>query len=44
MVLASHLPELLYTGTGGFIETPNQRLSIRHQLPNATVGTFAKCR
>jgi Cu/Ag efflux pump CusA len=29
-------------GTGGFIETPNQRLSIRHQLPIATVGTFAK--
>ncbi len=29
-------------GTGGFIETPNQRLSIRHQLPISTVGTFAK--
>ena len=29
-------------GTGGFIETPNQRLSIRHQLPIATVATFAK--
>ena len=29
-------------GTGGFIETPNQRLNIRHQLPIATVGTFAK--
>ena len=28
-------------GTGGFIETPNQRLSIRHQLPISTVGTFA---
>ena len=25
-------------GTGGFIETPNQRLSIRHQLPISTVG------
>jgi Cu/Ag efflux pump CusA len=29
-------------GTGGFIETPNQRLTIRHQLPISTVGTFAK--
>jgi Cu/Ag efflux pump CusA len=29
-------------GTGGFIETPNQRLSIRHQLPISTVATFAK--
>jgi Cu/Ag efflux pump CusA len=29
-------------GTGGFIETPNQRLSIRHQLPISTVSTFAK--
>jgi Cu/Ag efflux pump CusA len=29
-------------GSGGFIETPNQRLSIRHQLPISTVGTFAK--
>jgi Cu/Ag efflux pump CusA len=28
-------------GTGGFIETPNQRLSIRHQLPISTVSTFA---
>src|SRR5262245_1056698 len=29
-------------GSGGFIETPNQRLSIRHQLPISTVATFAK--
>jgi Cu/Ag efflux pump CusA len=29
-------------GTGGFIETPNQRLSIRHQLPISTVAAFAK--
>jgi Cu/Ag efflux pump CusA len=27
-------------GTGGFIDTPNQRLNIRHRLPIATAGTF----
>ena len=29
-------------GTGGFIETPNQRLNIRHQLPISTPATFAE--
>ena len=29
-------------GTGGFIETPNQRLNIRHQLPITTARTFSK--
>ena len=29
-------------GTGGFIETPNQRLNVRHQLPINTAQTFAK--
>jgi Cu/Ag efflux pump CusA len=29
-------------GTGGFIDTPNQRLNIRHQLPITTAGTFSK--
>lgn len=29
-------------GTGGFIDTPNQRLNIRHQLPIATARTFSK--
>ena len=28
-------------GTGGFIETPNQRLSIRHVLPIATPEDLA---
>jgi len=29
-------------GTGGFIETPNQRLNVRHQLPITTAETFSK--
>ena len=29
-------------GTGGFIETPNQRLNVRHQLPISTAQTFSK--
>src|SRR6267142_5299993 len=29
-------------GTGGFIETPNQRLNVRHQLPITTARTFSK--
>ncbi len=29
-------------GTGGFIDTPNQRLNIRHQLPITTARTFSK--
>ena len=29
-------------GTGGFIETPNQRLNVRHQLPIGTAQTFSK--
>ena len=29
-------------GTGGFIDTPNQRLNIRHQLPITTPRTFSK--
>jgi Cu/Ag efflux pump CusA len=29
-------------GTGGFIDTPNQRLNIRHQAPIATPGDFAR--
>jgi Cu/Ag efflux pump CusA len=29
-------------GTGGFIDTPNQRLNIRHQLPIATARTFGQ--
>jgi multidrug efflux pump subunit AcrB len=29
-------------GTGGFIETPNQRLNVRHQLPIASARTFSK--
>ena len=29
-------------GAGGFIDTPNQRLNIRHQLPIATARTFSK--
>ena len=29
-------------GTGGFVETPNQRLNIRHQLPITTARTFSK--
>jgi Cu/Ag efflux pump CusA len=29
-------------GTGGFIDTPNQRLNIRHQMPIATASTFSK--
>ncbi len=29
-------------GTGGFIDTPNQRLNIRHQLPIASPRTFSK--
>ena len=29
-------------GTGGFFETPNQRLHIRHILPTLTPGSLAK--
>ena len=29
-------------GTGGFIETPNQRLNVRHQMPIGTAQTFSK--
>src|ERR1700704_511512 len=29
-------------GTGGFIDTPNQRLNIRHQLPITTARDFAQ--
>ena len=29
-------------GTGGFIDTPNQRLNIRHQAPIATPADFAR--
>jgi Cu/Ag efflux pump CusA len=29
-------------GTGGFIDTPNQRLNIRHQLPITTASTFSR--
>jgi Cu/Ag efflux pump CusA len=29
-------------GTGGFIDTPNQRLGVRHLSPIATAGDFAK--
>ena len=29
-------------GTGGFIDTPNQRLNLRHQLPITTARTFSK--
>ncbi len=29
-------------GTGGFIDTPNQRLNIRHQLPITNAQTFSK--
>jgi Cu/Ag efflux pump CusA len=29
-------------GSGGFIETPNQRLNVRHQLPITTARTFSK--
>ena len=29
-------------GTGGFFETPNQRLHIRHILPTLTPATLAK--
>lgn len=29
-------------GTGGFIDTPNQRLNVRHQLPITTAQTFAR--
>src|SRR5215470_1456861 len=31
-------------GTGGFIDTPNQRLNIRHQLPITTPRTFSRWR
>ena len=30
-------------GTGGFIDTPNQRLGIRHVLPIVTPDDLAKC-
>lgn len=29
-------------GTGGFIDTPNQRLNIRHQLPITNARTFSR--
>src|SRR4029078_1996869 len=29
-------------GTGGFIETPHQRLNVRHQMPIGTAQTFSK--
>ena len=31
-----------HIGTGGFIETPNQRLSIRHVLAGITPETLAR--
>ena len=31
-------------GTGGFIDTANQRLQVRHILPTVTPGELARCR
>ncbi|MDQ3869984.1 MAG: efflux RND transporter permease subunit, partial [Chloroflexota bacterium] len=40
-VLLKHSPEAV-VGTGGFIDTPNQRLAIRHELPNLSVRELAE--
>jgi Cu/Ag efflux pump CusA len=36
--------EASVAGTGGFIETPNQRLGVRHVLPISVASDLARCR
>lgn len=42
MVLASDLPGGVNPGTGGFIDTPNQRISVHHNQPINTAKELAQ--
>ena len=42
LVFATHVPKCFDPGASGFIDTPNQRLGVRHLLPISTADEFAQ--